>query len=64
MGADSGCCQKVECATVCVGEGKERKHFIPFFKEFGTNTESDIAGKIVSCQHHTLTETGGSGSVI
>ena len=64
MSSDGGCGQEVEGTTVGVGEGKERQHFIPFFKEFGTNTESDIAGKIVACQHYTFTKTGGSRCVV
>ena len=64
VSADSGRCQKVKCTTVCVSEGKERQHFIPLFKEFGTNTKSDVTGKIVSCQHYTFTETSGSGSIV
>ena len=64
MGADSGCSQKVERTAVCMSEWEEREYFVSLFKKFGADTESDISCQIVPCQHHSFTETGGSGSIV
>ena len=64
MRADGCCRQKVECATVGMGKRKERKYFISLFEQFGTNAESDVAGKVVAGQHDSFAETGSTGSIV
>ena len=48
MGAYSCSCQEVESTAIGMCQWEERKYFISFFQQLGTDTESNVACQIVS----------------